>query len=161
MNILLSLRPYFEVTPGSEESTLIARDNAVGAVSRMISKNMPAAQVEQVKFTFVLGLVPRLLTSWLQLCQVLPTLVGALPLQKDFLENRPLFTALFYLFQQAPQAVTPYIDQLLPVFAHVLDPNLDDQLGDEIRAQLISLIRALNGQYPDKIAASGLGIFLS
>ena len=92
---------------------------------------------------------------------MLPTLVAALPLTKDFLENRPLFKALFYLFQQAPQTITPYLDQLLPVFAHVLDPNIDDQLGDETRAQLITLIRALSGQYPDKIAASGLGAFLA
>lgn len=77
------------------------------------------------------------------------------------MENRPLFTALFHLFQNSPQIVTPYLDQLLPVFARVLDPNEPDQIGDEARAQLISLVRALNPQVPDKIAASGLQAFVS
>ena len=42
LNILMSLRPYFE------DSLYVARDNAVGCVSRMIVKNMPPAQIEQV-----------------------------------------------------------------------------------------------------------------
>lgn len=93
--------------------------------------------------------------------QVIPTLVTALPLTKDFLENRPLFKAIFYLYQNAPQVVASYIDQLLPVFAKVLDPNEVDQIGDDIRAQLIELVRAINTQFPDKIAASGLQVFVS
>lgn len=48
LNILMSLRPYFEVASGSEDSAYIARDNAVGCVSRMILKNMPPPQIEQV-----------------------------------------------------------------------------------------------------------------
>lgn len=48
LNILISLRPYFEVAPGSDESLYIARDNAVGCVSRMILKNMSPPQIEQV-----------------------------------------------------------------------------------------------------------------
>lgn len=159
MNVLISLRPYFEIAPGSDDSSFIARDNAVGAVSRMITKNMPPAQIEQVCIDLIFRLMNLAdVTSHLK---VLPTLVGALPLTKDFLENRPLFTALFYLFQSTPQIVTPYLDQLLPVFARVLDPNEPDQIGDEARAQLISLVRALNTQVPDKIAASGLQVFVS
>jgi len=82
-------------------------------------------------------------------------------LTKDFLENRPLFKAIFYIFQNAPQVLTPYIDQLLPVFVKVLDPNEVDQIGDEVRAPLIALVRALNAEFPDKIAASGLQVFAS
>jgi len=48
LNILMSLRPYFEVASGSEGSLYVARDNAVGCVSRMIVKNMPPAQIEHV-----------------------------------------------------------------------------------------------------------------
>lgn len=77
------------------------------------------------------------------------------------MENTPLFKAIFYLFQNAPQTVTPYLDQLLAVFVKVLDPNEVDQIGDDVRAQLISLVRALNTQFPDKIAASGLQLFVS
>lgn len=80
---------------------------------------------------------------------------------KDFLENRPLFKAIFYIFQNAPQVLTPYLDQLLPVFFKVLDPNEADQIGDEVRAQLIALVRVLNTQFPDKIAASELQVFAS
>jgi hypothetical protein len=93
--------------------------------------------------------------------QVLPTLIEAIPISKDFLENRPLFTALFYLFQNTPQLVTPHLDRLLRVFAHVLDPNQPDQIGDDVRAQLITLIRALNGQFPSQITASGLQVFVN
>jgi hypothetical protein len=53
LNILMSLRPYFEVPSGSEDPSYIARDNAVGCVSRLILKNMPRAQIEQVSISVV------------------------------------------------------------------------------------------------------------
>lgn len=77
------------------------------------------------------------------------------------MENSPLFGAIFYLFQNTPQTMTPYFDPLLAVFVKVLDPNEVDQIGDDVRAQLISLVRALNTQVPEKIAASGLQVFVS
>ncbi|KAF8311476.1 ARM repeat-containing protein [Clavulina sp. PMI_390] len=139
MTILMNLRPLFEIPADAGDELFIARDNAVGCVARMMLKNMPPPQVEQV----------------------LPTLMTALPLKKDVLENAPLFKAFFYLFQNGPQVITPYIDQLLPVFAHVLDPNQPDQVGDNVRGQLIALVRALNAQFPDKVAAAGLQPFIS
>ena len=53
-----------------------------------------------------------------------------------------------------------FIDQLLPAFAYVLNPE-PDQLGDEVRAELIQLVNALNAEMPAKIASAGLGVFLT
>lgn len=57
LNILISLRPYFEVAPGSADNLFMARDNAVGCVARIIVKNMPEAQLEQVSLRLGLALV--------------------------------------------------------------------------------------------------------
>ena len=138
LHLLAALRPHFEVAPDAPAAKFNARDNAAGAVSRMIIKN----------------------TTAIPLDQVLPVIVGVLPLKNDFLENRPVFRALFHLFRSAPDAVALYLDQLLPVFAHVLDPSGPDQLGDDVRAELIQLIRALNAENPLKIQAAGLAPFI-
>ncbi|KAF7790180.1 hypothetical protein EIP86_001132 [Pleurotus ostreatoroseus] len=138
LHLLAALHPLFQVPADSPTARLNARDNAVGAVSRMIYKNMAAVPLDSV----------------------LPTLINALPLQQDYLENRPLFRALFELFKRQPQVLEPYLDKLLHVFAVVLDPNGPDQVGDEIRAELIQLITLLNAQNPAKVQAAGLTAFL-
>ncbi|KAJ7876801.1 armadillo-type protein [Mycena leptocephala] len=91
---------------------------------------------------------------------VLPILIASLPLRHDVLENRPIFRALFFLFRTNGAALHPYIGNLLPVFAHVLDPNAPDQIGDEIRAELIQLIGALNAEDAGAIQAAGLSVFV-
>ncbi|KAJ7634060.1 hypothetical protein DFH06DRAFT_1003748 [Mycena polygramma] len=115
-----------------------ARDNAAGAVSRLIVRNVAAVPLDQV----------------------LPVLINALPLRHDYLENRPVFRALFYLFRTNGAVLHPYVGNLLPVFAHVLDPSQPDQLGDEIRAELIQLIGALNAEDAGAIQAAGLSVFV-
>jgi hypothetical protein len=115
-----------------------ARDNAAGAVARMIVRNVAAVPLDQV----------------------LPILIASLPLRHDVLENRPIFRALFFLFRTNGAALHPYIGNLLPVFAHVLDPNAPDQIGDEIRAELIQLIGALNAEDAGAIQAAGLSVFV-
>lgn len=139
LHLLAALRPLFEVPSDAPTAKLNARDNAAGAVSRMILKNSDAIPLDQV----------------------LPVIVGILPLKNDFLENRPVFRALFHLFRRVPGVIAPYLDQLLPVFAHVLDPSGPDQLGDEVRAELIQLVQALNAENPAKIQAAGLSPFAS
>jgi len=136
--VLAALRPLFDVNESSPAPRLNAKDNAAGAVGRMIVRN----------------------TSALPLDQVLPVFVNALPLKNDFLENRPVFRALFHLFRVNGAALLPYMDRLLQVFAFVLDPSAEDMVGDEIRAELINLITAINGEAPDKIQAAGLGVFV-
>lgn len=138
LHLLAAFRPIFEVTPDAPAARFNARDNAVGAVSRMIKKNVTA----------------------LPLDQVLPVLFGALPLKHDFLENRPTFGAIFLLFNTQPQVLAPYTDKLLQIFAFVLDPSGPDMVGDEIRAQLIQLIGVLNSANPAQVQAAGLGPFV-
>ncbi|THU97754.1 ARM repeat-containing protein [Dendrothele bispora CBS 962.96] len=136
--LLGALRPLFDVTPESPSPKLNAKDNAAGAVARLLLRN----------------------TSAIPLDQVLPVFVNALPLKNDYLENRPVFRAIFHLIRTNPQALSPYMDKLLSVFATVLDPNGPDQVGDEVRAELIQLTGHLNTQEPSKIQAAGLGAFV-
>ncbi|KAJ7043551.1 armadillo-type protein [Mycena alexandri] len=136
--LLAALRPLFNVQPDSPANALNARDNAAGAVARLILRNVAAVPLDQV----------------------LPILVAALPLRNDLLENRPVFRALFYLFRTNGAALHPYVGNLLPVFAHVLDPSAADQLGDDIRAELFQLIGALNAEDAGAIQAAGLSVFV-
>ncbi|KAA1475582.1 ARM repeat-containing protein [Dentipellis sp. KUC8613] len=136
--LLGALRPMFDVPADAPSARLNARDNAAGAVARLILRNTAAVPLDQV----------------------LPVLIGGLPLRNDFLENRPVFRAIFHLFRTNPAVLHPYIDQLLPVFAHVLDPNGADQVGDEIRAELIQLVGALSQENPAKVQAAGLLAFV-
>ncbi|TFK40003.1 ARM repeat-containing protein [Crucibulum laeve] len=138
LHLLAALRPLFAVTPDAPAAKLNAKDNATGAVARMITRNVAAIPLDQV----------------------LPVFVGALPLTNDYLENRPVFRAIFHLFKTNGAALYPFLDQLLPIFAHVLDPSGPDQVQDEVRAELIELIAAVNKEEPAKVQAAGLGIFL-
>ncbi|KAG5353801.1 hypothetical protein C0989_001918 [Termitomyces sp. Mn162] len=138
LHILGALRPLFDVTPDSPAAKLNAKDNAAGAVGRLIVRNMSAVPLEQV----------------------LPIFIDALPLKNDYLENRPVFRAIFHLFQTNGAVLYPFLDRLLQVFAHVLDPSHADQIGDDIRADLIQLIVAINREDPAKVQASGLAIWL-
>ena len=134
LHLLGALRPHFNVAPDSTAVKFNARDNAAGAVARLITRNTAAVPLDQV----------------------LPVLIGVLPLKNDFLENRPVFRAIFHLFQTQPAVLHPYLDKLLHVFAFVLDPTAPDQVGDEIRAELIPLIGLLNREEPAKVQAAGL-----
>jgi len=137
--ILFRLRPYFQVPEGAPKAAFNARDNAAGAVSRLILTNA--------------ALVP--------LDSVLPVLYGALPLENDPLENRPLFRAIFLLFSHDPKYVLNYMDQLIPIFARVLDPNLPDEIGNENRAALLQLLTQINGLAPGRLQDAGLGAYLA
>lgn len=138
LHLLAALRPLFSVAPNPSAAALNARDNAAGAVARLIIRNIVAVPLDQV----------------------LPVLIEALPLQNDYLENRPVFRALFQLFRRYPQTLYPYMDRLLQLFAHVLDPSGPEQIGDETRAELIALIGALNHEDPAKVQAAGLSLFV-
>ncbi|ELU44572.1 importin beta-4 subunit [Rhizoctonia solani AG-1 IA] len=134
LTILTALRPYFVVAEGAPHAQFNAKDNATGCVARMLLKN----------------------SSSMPLDQVIPVFVGALPLKHDFLENRPVFRAIFHLFNNNPDVLAPHIDHLLAVFAFVLDPQSEDMIGDETRAELIRLIKVLAQRVPDKVKAVGI-----
>lgn len=127
--LLQALRPLFSVPSDAPPAKLNTRDNAAGAVSRMIVKNTAAVPLDQV----------------------LPILFSALPLKNDFLENRPVFRCIFHLFHTNAHILHPYLDGLLQIFAYVLDPSGPDQVGDEVRKELISLVNLLNREEPGKV----------
>lgn len=136
--LLTALQPLFVVPENATSARLNAKDNACGAVARLILRD----------------------TGAMPLDQVLPLFTAALPLKNDYLENGPVFRALFLLFKTNGAALYPFMDRLLPVFAHVLDPKNADQLSDEVRVELIHLIELINREEPAKIQAAGLGAFL-
>ena len=139
LQILAALRPIFDAAPDAPAAKLNARDNAVGAVARMIVKNTAAVPLDQV----------------------LPVFLNALPLRNDYLENRPVFRAIFHLFKTQPALLHPHLDKLLQVFAFVLDPtNTSDQIGDEVRGELIGLLSLLNREERAKVQAAGLTAFV-
>ena len=119
--LLSALRPLFDVAPDSPAARLNGRDNAAGAVGRLILRNTAAVPLDQV----------------------LPVFIDALPLKNDYLENRPVFKAIFHLFRTTPQSLLPLVNTLLPVFGHVLDPNGPEQIDEETRVELINLVEAL------------------
>lgn len=137
--LLAALRPLFIVTPDSPPAKLNARDNAAGAVARLIVRN----------------------TAAIPLDQVLPVFIETLPLKNDFLENRPVFRALFHLFRTNAQVLHPFMDRLLQVFGHVLGSTGEDQIGDETRVELVQLIRALHAEDPAKVQSAGLAPFIA
>ena len=156
--ILGSLRPFFVVAAGSSDATFNARDNAAGAVARIILKNHTAVPLDQASwFTSSLPIF----INCLILLQVLPILVGALPLRNDFIENKTVFASIFHLFRVTPGAISAFLDKLFPVFQYVLDPSSGDQIEENTRAELLQLISALNQQMPDRVAAAGLQRYLS
>lgn len=138
LHLLAAYRPIFNVANDAPVARLNARDNAVGAVSRLIKRNHVAVPLDQV----------------------LPVLLDAMPLKHDFLENRSAFGAIFLLFNTQPQVLAPYLDRLLQIFTFVLDPSGPDMVGDEVRAQLIQLIGVLNAADPAKVQSAGLGPFV-
>ncbi|KAG9036319.1 hypothetical protein FRB95_009241 [Tulasnella sp. JGI-2019a] len=130
MHILNALKPMFVVNEASTSPEFHGRDNAAGAVARMILKN----------------------SSALPLDQVVPVLYGALPLKNDYLENTPMYRSIFHLFRTNEALMMNYVDMLVPAFAHVLTPGGEVQLTDDVRAELVQLIQHLKATVPAKVA---------
>lgn len=133
-HILTALQPYFAVPEHSAPPLYNARDNAAGAISRMIVKN----------------------SSALPLDQVVPVIVSVLPLRFDTLENKAVFNALFSIFRTQPNLLIPHLDHLLSAFAYVLlDPSHEDDTTDETKAELRALVEHLKAQFPEQCAKAG------
>ena len=121
-----------------------ARDNAAGAVSRMIVRS----------------------ASSLPLDQILPVLMAVLPLRNDFLENGPVFRAIFHLFRTQSNTLTPFLSDgsLLRVFKFVLDAKEVegvDMISDETKEELKQLISHLYQQDAVTIEAAGLAVYVA
>jgi len=81
-------------------------------------------------------------------------------LKNDYLENRPVFRALFHLFRTNGAALYPFTDRLLPVFTSVLDSSGEEQITEDIRTELVHLIALINQEVPEKVQAAGLGRYI-
>jgi hypothetical protein len=136
--LLAALHPLFVVPNDASQPRRAAKDNAAGAVGRMIVRNTAAIPLEQV----------------------LPIFLDALPLKNDYLENKPVFRAIFHLFQTTPQSLAPFTERLLVIFSTVLDPANGEQLTDDTRAPLLDLVRMLNTQAPAQVQAAGLAAYI-
>lgn len=134
VSLLQVLQSYFEAPEHSPPAVYNARDNAAGAISRMITKNPSAVPLEQA----------------------MPLIISVLPLQFDPLENKAVYAALFTVFRQSPQVLMPHIDHLLKAFAYVLlDPSHEDDTTDETKAELRALVQHLKSEIPQQVAAAG------
>jgi hypothetical protein len=132
--LLQALQPFFAVPDHSPPPVYHARDNAAGALARLVVKNPAALPLEQV----------------------VSVIVSVLPLRFDPLENRPVYAAVFAVFRHQPQVVMAHIDALLGAFAHcLLDAGNADETTDETKAEMGALVQHLKSQVPDKVAQAG------
>lgn len=96
-------------------------DNAAGCVSRLILKHKSKVPVTQV----------------------LPLLVkDILPLTDDYQENEPVWKMIVQLYRDQDETVQQLTSQLAPIMVSVLGEP-EDQLTDEVRGQLQSLVEHL------------------
>lgn len=127
LECLQALRPLFD---SSEDVT---KDNACGAVGRMII-NAPHA-------------VP--------LSQVLPVFIDALPLRKDFEENKPAYGAIFKLFHTTNEAILPFIPKIVSLFSGVLgSPNI----AQEIQMDMVNILKFLLKNFPQQMNEIAKGL---
>ncbi|KAG0148490.1 hypothetical protein CROQUDRAFT_669862 [Cronartium quercuum f. sp. fusiforme G11] len=145
IDILKGLQPLFTVSDiPSKEKSECAKDNAAGAIARMIIKNKASLPLEQV----------------------LPLFFEALPLKQDFAESAKCFEAIIMLIREQHPLVQPHFEHILAVFAHVLPtatppaPEEKAMITTETRAQIVQLLHQLNTQVPDQLAARGLNAYL-
>ncbi|WVN87970.1 uncharacterized protein L203_103167 [Cryptococcus depauperatus CBS 7841] len=133
-SLLQALHPLFTPPEHAPPALYNARDNAAGAVSRMITKNASA----------------------LPLLDVVSVISSILPLRFDPLENTAVYRAIFQLFRSNPDLLMAHIDHLLQAFAYVLlDPSHADDTTEEIKVELKALVEHLKSQVPEKVSAAG------
>ncbi|PLW38666.1 hypothetical protein PCANC_16039 [Puccinia coronata f. sp. avenae] len=128
LSILKYLQPLFIVPDdASRKKSKRAKDNAAGAVARMILKNKAALPLDQ---------------------------------------SSKCFEALFDLIQMLHPLVRTHFDHILAVFAHVLQnsvpavPKEKVMIPAETREQLVAVLRQLNSQVPNQLAACGLTAYI-
>lgn len=123
--ILQKLESMLQVT----ESRI--RDNAAGCLCRMIMAH----------------------PDHVPLAEVLPALVGLLPLQQDFEENSPVYKCIYMLYEQGNQDIQNLTANLIPVFEKVLSPP-PEQLTDDTRQTVCNLVVELYKAQPDLFRSS-------
>ncbi|KAK3381004.1 armadillo-type protein [Podospora didyma] len=133
-NILRKLEPMLQI----QEARI--KDNAAGCICRMIMAHPDRVPISEV----------------------LPALVGLLPLKEDFEENSPLYECIFKLYQAHEPTVQALTPKLIPVFEAVLTPpadQLDDETREIVRQTVALLFNAkqdLFGSHPNVLKFAGL-----
>ncbi|GAA5827495.1 hypothetical protein JCM11251_003835 [Rhodosporidiobolus azoricus] len=149
LTVLGALHPLFGLPDDGQSKHENAKDNACGAVARMLVKNFGAVPADQV----------------------IPVLLQSLPLRRDYAESEPVFNAVVSLLQQQHPLALANLDHILSVFAKALAstktptgdeyyPNGDSQLTQENTARLVEVVKALAASQPEKVQAAGLAPFL-
>jgi len=116
--ILQKLAPLFANTKAIPN----IMDNACGAVARML-------------LTF---------PQQLPLDQVLPVFLKALPLKKDFEENKTVYNSIFQLFRSQNTTVMSNLPLVLTLFAKVLG---SEDVEQEIQIEIINMLKTLFQQH--------------
>ncbi|KAJ3028528.1 hypothetical protein HDV00_010188 [Rhizophlyctis rosea] len=122
VQVLQLLRPLIE-TP----SELNAKDNACGAIARMILRSPDAIPLDRV----------------------LPALLQQLPLKRDYEENEPIYRCLFALLRVNNAYLLENMPQLLNIFAQVLGPP-ENQLKPATRAEMLEFLNTLKVHHTDQ-----------
>ncbi|GAA5839614.1 hypothetical protein JCM9279_005998 [Rhodotorula babjevae] len=151
LTVLGALHPLFALPDDGQGKHENAKDNACGAIARLIVKNSAAVPLEQV----------------------VPLFLQSLPLRRDYAEASSVFDALLLLLQQQNPAVLSSLDHVLSVCAKALAstkaddgsdvfyPNGASQLTADNKAKLVEMAKALAASQPDKVQQAGLAPYLA
>eukprot|EP01119_Soliformovum_irregulare_P017178 TRINITY_DN5056_c0_g2_i2.p1 TRINITY_DN5056_c0_g2~~TRINITY_DN5056_c0_g2_i2.p1 ORF type:complete len:1064 (+),score=402.94 TRINITY_DN5056_c0_g2_i2:21-3212(+) len=102
------------------------RDNACGAVARMMMNNSEAMPMDQV----------------------LPVFLRELPLKIDFVENVTICKAIFFLFEKRQDLMASQVGQVVRIFSELLEtPTLDAALKLEVVAFLKHLSSQMGASF--------------
>lgn len=104
-------------------------DNVAGALCRMMTKNPDNGFV----------------------AQALPAVVNVLPLQEDYEENAPIYSAIYKLYELSNPTVEQLTPQLIAIFEKVMSPP-EEQLEPETRETLQRTVQILYKAKPDLLA---------
>ncbi|KAH8816216.1 armadillo-type protein [Xylogone sp. PMI_703] len=110
--------------------TQVARtlDNACGCVSRMIMAHPDKVPIGDI----------------------MPVLVGLLPLKEDFEENKPIFECIAGLYHHQNPTIIELTPKLIPVFAHVLGEPAE-QLDAVTRKNVIDTVKFIGSNQPSLV----------
>ncbi|BGP33234.1 hypothetical protein JCM10296v2_005028 [Rhodotorula toruloides] len=151
LTVLQALHPLLGLPDDGAAKHENAKDNACGAIARMIVKNASAVPLDQV----------------------VPVLVQSLPLRRDYAESSHVFDALLLLLREQNPQVLANLDHVLSVFAKALAstkkedgsdvfyPNGDAQISQENKQRIVELVKALAASQPEKVQQAGLAPYLA
>ncbi|GBG68591.1 hypothetical protein CBR_g3136 [Chara braunii] len=121
-NVLGALHPIFQ----KEEEEPAVKDNACGAVARMIMAS-PSA---------------------LPLAQVLPVFISGLPLKEDMEEAESSYGCLCNLIQAGCAEILPHIPQVVKVFGEVVTQA---DVPEQVKGGIGSTVKLLYNQYMEQM----------